>query len=155
MTKNSVITDAMRHVIGVESEPYTFVVEQGDIIRYAQAIGDANPLFTDEVAARKMRYGGIVAPPTYLIVMRIIEGQVADRRALLQFPYQRSLDGGSDWTYYEPIRPGDRLTATAKIADLYERDGSLGSMLFVVTEITYRNQFGEVVVRQRDTGIYY
>jgi acyl dehydratase len=155
VTQNAVITDAMRRVIGVESQPYTFEVEKGDIVRYAQAIGEVNPLFMTEPAARKMRYGGIIAPPTYLIVMRFIESQVANQRALLQIPYRRSLDGGSDWTYLEPIRPGDRLTATAKIAELYERDGSRGHMFFVVTEITYVNQFGEVVVRQRDTAIYY
>ena len=155
MTQTSVITDAMRRVIGVESQPYTFEVEKGDIVRYAQAIGELNPLFTSELAARKMRYGGIIAPPTYLIVMRFIESQVANQRAQLQIPYARSLDGGSEWTYVEPVRPGDRLTATAKIADLYEQDGSRGHMLFVITEITYVNQFDEVVVEQRDTAIYY
>lgn len=76
-------------------------------------------------------------------------------QVLLQIPYQRSLEGGSDWTYFEPERPIDRLTATAKNAALYEREGSLGRMLFVVTEITYRNQFNESVVQQCDTGIYY
>lgn len=44
----------MRRVIGVESSPYFFVFEQGDITRYAQAIGDANPHFTDAAAARKI-----------------------------------------------------------------------------------------------------
>ena len=155
MTQSSVITEAMRGAIGVESQPYTFDVEKGDVVRYAQTIGDHNPLFTNEAVARKLRFGGIVAPPTYLIVMRFIESQVANQRALLQIPYSRSLDGGSDWTYLEPVRPGDRLTATARIADLYEHDGSRGHMLFVVTEITYTNQFGEVAVRQRDTAIYY
>jgi len=145
----------MRRMIGVVSEPYTFEVEKGDIVRYARAIDETNPLFCDEVAARRMRYGGIIAPPTYLIVMRIIEAQVANRRSLWQIPYTRSLDGGSDWTYFEPIRAGDRLTATTKIAELYERDGAWGHMLFIVTEITYANQFGQVVVKQRDTGIYY
>ena len=75
MTGTSVITDEMRRMVGVESQPYTFEVDKGDIVRYAQFIGEHNPLFTDERAARKMRYGGIIAPPTYLIVMRFIESR--------------------------------------------------------------------------------
>ncbi len=155
MIQRSVITEEMRSAIGLESEPYVFEVEKGDIARYAQTIRESNPLYLDEAAARKTRYGGIIAPPTYLIVMRVLEAQVFNRRQRLQVPFRRSLDGGSQWTYFEAIRPGDRLSATAKIADIYEREGALGHMLFVVTQITYVNQFGEVVVKQRDTAIYY
>ncbi|MFP5331132.1 MAG: MaoC family dehydratase N-terminal domain-containing protein [Acidimicrobiia bacterium] len=145
----SLITDEMRKMLGVESPTYTFEVEKGDVARYAQAIGDDNPLFTDEQLARRTRYGGMIAPPTYLIVMRVLEIGVAPPFR----PLSNSLDGGSEWQYFHPIRPGDRISATSKLADLYERDGSLGRMLFVVTEITYRNQFDEIVVIQRDTAI--
>lgn len=151
MSTPSVITQEMRDRIGTESEPYTLEVEKGDIARYAQAIGDANPIFTDEAAARLTRYGGIVAPPTYLIVMRILE----PRDLKLRGPYTRSVDGGSHWRYLEPVRPGDRLTARVKLVDLYEREGALGPMLFVITEITYVNQFGRTVLVQRDTAIRY
>lgn len=147
----SAITPEMRAAVGTESEPYTFEVEKGDIARYAQAIGDADPVFSDEAAARLTRYGGIVAPPTYLIVMRILE----PRDLKLRGPYTRSVDGGSHWKYLEPVRPGDRLTARVKLVDLYEREGSLGPMLFVISEITYVNQFGRVVATQRDTAIRY
>lgn len=151
MSARSAITQEMRQRIGTESEAYTFEVEKGDVIRYAQAIGDGSPLFTDEAAARLTRHGGIVAPPTYLIVMRILEPHDVKLRG----PYTRSVDGGSHWTYLEPVRPGDRLTARVKLVDLYEREGSLGPMLFVITEITYVNQFGRVVLVQRDTAIRY
>jgi acyl dehydratase len=151
MSAPGVITQEMRDRIGTESEPYTFEVEKGDVVRYAKAIGEGDPRFTDEAAARLMRYGGIVAPPTYLIVMRILEPHDVKLRG----PYARSVDGGSHWRYFEPIRPGDRLTARVKLVDLYEREGSLGPMLFVITEITYRNQFGRVVATQRDTAIRY
>ena len=45
-----------RQAIGVEGPPTTIDVEQGAIIKFAQAIGDDNPLFSDEVAARKSRF---------------------------------------------------------------------------------------------------
>ena len=42
---DSIITDKMRAAIGVESVPVTQEIEKGAIIRFAQAIGDPNPLF--------------------------------------------------------------------------------------------------------------
>lgn len=154
MTDQSLVTPAIRAAIGIASKPYAFTVEQGDIARYAAAIGDANPRYRDEALGRKGRFGGIVAPPTYLIVMRILETE-AFRDVKPDLPLSRSLDGGSEWRYGEPIRPGDRLVATKMLVDAYERAGTLGRMLFLVGEITYRNQFDEVVAVQRDTAIYY
>ncbi|MDA1349146.1 MAG: MaoC family dehydratase N-terminal domain-containing protein, partial [Chloroflexi bacterium] len=60
------LTPEMRAAIGSESEPVTWEVEKGEIIRFAQAIGDPNPVYSDEAAARKSRHGGIIAPPTFL-----------------------------------------------------------------------------------------
>ncbi|MDA1349283.1 MAG: MaoC family dehydratase N-terminal domain-containing protein, partial [Chloroflexi bacterium] len=57
--------------------------------------------------------------------------------------------------YFEPVRPGDRITVTARIADIYEKRGRVGNMLFFVREIEYVNQFGELAARRRSTGIFY
>ncbi len=151
MTGTSRITVAMRAAIGVASEPCTLEVEKGDIIRFARATGETDPLFIDEAVARRTRYGGLIAPPTYLIVMRPLLAE----RLNLASPYPKSLDGGTRWTYVEPVRPGDRITATATLVDLYEREGRLGTMLFQVIEIDYVNQFGQRVLSQRDTHIRY
>ena len=150
MTQESVITPEMRAAIDVESEPLTHDVEKGAIIKFAEAIGDTNPIYNDEVAARKSRYGGMVAPPTFLRSINAGPLKVDFRN-----PYSANLDGGSEWEYFEPIRPGDRITVTTMIADIYERAGRLGNMLFVVRETKYVNQFGNTVAKQRTTGISY
>ena len=150
MTQESAITPEMRAAIDVESEPLTHDVEKGAIIKFAEAIGDTNPIFNDEVAARQSKYGGMIAPPTFLRSMSAGTLKVDFRN-----PYSANLDGGSEWEYFEPIRPGDRITVTTKIADLYERAGRLGNMLFLVRETKYVNQFGNTVAKQRTTGISY
>ena len=146
----SIITDKMRAAIGVESVPVTEEVEKGAIIRFAQAIGDPNPLFTDEAAARKSRYGGLIAPPTFL--RSVIAGPPTVE---FEQPYSAGLDGGSEWEYFEPVRPGDRITHTVRITDLFEREGRLGNMLFVISEGRFVNQFGTLVALERNTGIHY
>lgn len=145
------LTEAMRQqAIGQESPPVCLEVEKGAIIKFAQAIGDGNPLFNDEAAARKTSYGGLIAPPTFLRSL----GQI---RPDLPFdiPLHRVLDGGSDWEYFQPVRPCDRITAVARITDLRERSGRLGLMLISTIVTTYRNQFDEVVATQTNTTIRY
>ena len=150
MADQSVITQEMRDAIGVESEPVTHEVERGAIIKFARAIGDPNPLYNDEEAARETHYGGLIAPPTFLRSMLSGPSKVEFER-----PYSAGLDGGSEWEYFEPVRVGDRITVTDRIADLYERQGRLGNMVFIINETKYVNQFGQTVALQRTTGISY
>ena len=55
----------------------------------------------------------------------------------------------------KPVQAGDVITATTKVVDIYEREGRLGKMLFVISETTYKNQDGEIVAKARNTGISY
>lgn len=146
----TVITDSMRAAIGKDSVPKTYLVEAGAIRRFADAIGDPNPLYRDEEAARESSYGSIVAPPTFLRLFR-------PSPAIVEFPnpYSSVLDGGSRWEYFEPVRPGDKITVTVRLLDLYERDGSLGNMLLALRENRFFNQLDKLVAVDRDTEIYY
>ena len=150
MTLESVITQEMQDAIGVESDPLTHEVEKGAIIKFAQAIGDTSPIFNDEQVARGTRYGSLIAPPTFL--RSTPPGPLTVE---VDSSYTARLDGGSEWEYFEPVRPGDRITVTIKIADIFERQGRLGNMLFIVRETKYVNQFDNVVALQRGTSISY
>jgi len=139
-----------QQAIGKESDPQSMDVEKGAIIKFAQAIGDDNPLYSDEVAARDSRFGGLIAPPTFL------RSAVAARPDLpFEVPFDRMLDGGSDWEYFVPVRPGDRITAVSRIEDINERNGRIGLMLIQTIVITYTNQFGQVAATQTNTSIRY
>jgi hypothetical protein len=48
---------------------------------------------------------------------------------------------------------GDRITATGRVADAYEKSGSTGTLLFIIFETDYVNQRGERVARLRGTMI--
>ncbi len=150
MTQESAITPEMRAAIGVESEPYTNDVEKGAILKFARAIGDTNPIYSDDEAARQSRYGGLIAPPTFFRLFRS-----GPMKVDVKSPYSANLDGGSEWEYYEPVRPGDRITVTTKISNIFERAGRLGNMLFIQRETRYVNQFDATVAIQRTTGIGY
>ena len=140
----------MRDAIGVESEPVTHEIEGGALARFVEAIEDPNPVFSDGPAARTTRYGGTIAPPTFFD--SLTSGPM---KVPFQNPYEGSLEGGSRWRYFEPVRPGDSITVTSRISEIYERQGRLGNMLFVVREIKYTNQFGKVVAERLRTAIFF
>lgn len=142
--------EALKKLVGVESPPVMYEVEKGHIKRFAQAIGDSSPLWTDEAQARKGHNGGIIAPPTFLRAF-----EPAPFPENVKSPYSRVLDGGSEWEYFEPVRPGDRITVVQRFIDVAERAGRMGPMLFMVREMRYTNQFGQLVATQRATGISY
>jgi acyl dehydratase len=146
---NKILTDEMLKTVGFSTRPVTHEIEPGAIRKFARAIEDSNPLFNDEQAARKTRFGGMIAPPTF---GRMLGG------IFLRLPFQlpkRGLDGGSEWEFFHPIRAGDRITVQTKLAELRESEGRMGTMIFHTYEVSYTNQFSEVCVLQRFTLISY
>jgi len=142
------MVDFDRSVLGVESAPIHYDVEKGAIRKFAEAIGDEDPIYYDAKAAQDAGLKTIVAPPTFLCTFR------AQELPDLKIAFGRvRLNGGNAYEYYQPIYAGDTVTVTAKYADVAERTGRTGKMVFVSTELTFRNQHGEVVAKGRHTGI--
>ena len=54
-------------------------------------------------------------------------------------------DGGKCVEVTGPVRPGDTLTAKSLIADIYEKTGRSGTMVFIVHRMVFTNQKGEPV----------
>jgi acyl dehydratase len=128
----------------------TYEVEKGAIRKFARAIGDASPIYHDDDAARGAGYRGIATPPTFL--RSLIPGP---ERVPFPEPFQRILDGGSQYAFDEPLIAGDRITVVSRLVELFEKQGKLGAMLFKVREIRYRNQHGRLTATQRTTTITY
>ncbi|MDY6908069.1 MAG: MaoC family dehydratase N-terminal domain-containing protein [Chloroflexota bacterium] len=152
MAEESVVTDEMRAAIGTQSEPTVIEIEKGMIRKHAEAVEDPNPLWQDGEYARRARYGGMVASPGLLTCVMMMGERV---QLPFQLPFLRVLDGGGEWEFFQPIRPGDVLTVTNKLVNLRERTGKSGKMVFTITETTWKNQRDEVVARAQGTIIMY
>ena len=133
-------------VIGREFDRYTYCVTKEEIAEFAASLGDTNPLYTDEEYAKRTPYGGIIAPPTFCVAFRS-RANLPD----LKLSYgKRGFDGGKECLLYQPIRPGDTITGIDCIAEVYEKTGRSGNMIFIVRESAFTNQHGEkvAVIRQ-------
>lgn len=149
---NSIITDKMRAMVGVDSEPLAYEIEKGAIKKFAEAIEDPNPLWQDEDFARKTRYSSIIAPPTFITSLRAFD---ALSRFLAESPVKRIINGGNEIEYFQPVKVGDKIAVTQRIADLREREGKLGRTVIITLEATFRNQKGEVAAKARTAILAY
>jgi acyl dehydratase len=147
---DTVISDELRAFIDLESNAVTYDIERHAVERFACAIGDPNPLYTNRELAESSSYGSLIAPPTFF--RSLLPG---DYPLPYPEPFAHILDGGSKYRYNEPVRVGDRITVVRKITDLFVKLGRMGTMLFKVSEISYTNHECRLVATQTTTTITY
>ena len=159
---DSLITPEIRAMVGQEAFfPGTEAVEKGVIKRYCVAVGDLNPLYLDEEYARKTRYGGIIAPPTFVFsVNNKVDAPVGEDgrplgRVKLPPPLNRIARAGNEYEFGKPARPGDVISARRKITSIFEKEGKAGGLVFVEYEITYTNQRQEVLGINRERLVFF
>jgi acyl dehydratase len=154
MTEISGVVAELRGLIGLTTQPVVNEVERGAIRRYADAVGDDNPLYTDVAYAGISRYGEILCPPGFFgwptkVSDTVMEVMGAMFGILFKAGLFRILDGGREYEFYLPIRAGDTLTWYARFADVTEREGKSGKMVILTTELIYLNQNGDLVAKAR------
>jgi len=131
------VIERLKTRIGVEGPAVTATVEAGHVRRFAEAIGDDNPRWKTE------------APPTFLVALAGASMHLDDAE-----DYGKGwLNGGNRFEYFAPVMIGDQITARGHIADVFDKSGASGEMLFIVFETEYTNQRGELVAKVRGTVI--
>jgi hypothetical protein len=135
------------------------------IRHWVAALDDRNPIYLDEAAAKRSRFGHLVAPPAMLQVWTFppptIEG-IAERggapgemdpdSALVKLDeagYVGTLATNSELQFDRYLAIGERLHSTTELTDISELKGTgLGAGYFVTWVNTYFVESGEEVGRQ-------
>ncbi|HUB06942.1 MAG TPA: MaoC family dehydratase N-terminal domain-containing protein [Myxococcales bacterium] len=130
------------------SRPALNEIERGAIRRFAEAIGETNPLFFDPEAARAQGYRDVLAPLLFPFSLRssLTLKDVAQ-------PNRTVLSSDQQVEAFEPICAGDQLLVSSRIAELTQRPGNTGPLEFVVVEDEGRTPEGKIVFRTRRTLI--
>jgi acyl dehydratase len=131
--------------------------------RFAMVVGESNPLYFDDAYARAHGYPGIVAPPSYLAAVlgwgdgpreEALMADGSDPALVLpETVGHRFMGGGQALEFFAPVCAGDTVTARKRLADVYERQASSGTLIFMVSETVFQNQRGENLMRCRETLI--
>ncbi|MFN0063987.1 MAG: MaoC family dehydratase N-terminal domain-containing protein [Myxococcaceae bacterium] len=136
-----------KNAIGRTSPPAANEVERGAIRRFAEALGDYNPIYFDETYARAAGYPAVVAPPTFPASFH----SAADLRELLGVGVKSLLHAEQAFEYERPIFAGDRIHVSTRVADIQERTGPAGRMEVALVDDEGRDDAGKLVFRSRRT----
>jgi acyl dehydratase len=158
-----VVPEDVAKLIGKMDAPTIYEIEKGQIRKHADAIGDRNPLYWNEDHARNSRYGSLISPPGFF-------GWPVNWSGVFPFSLEESvlslalegmnkagfpfiLDGGVEFEFLLPVKVGDVIVSSCKLAEVTEREGKSAKMFFIALDVTYTNQDGAVVCKRRQTTI--
>ena len=126
-------------------------IERGRLKFFAKAIGETDPVYTDEAAARDAGYADLPAPPTFLFAAELDSGAMFGLLDRLGVPHEKVLHGEESFEYLGPVVAGDTVTVSSRIKDIYDKKG--GALEFLETESQAVNQHGALVARLRSLTV--
>ncbi|TDF83773.1 MaoC family dehydratase N-terminal domain-containing protein [Pseudomonas sp. H9] len=138
---------ADKSLIGHKLGAKSIEIEKGRLRFFAKAIGETDPIYTDEAAAKAAGHKSLPVAPTFL---KCLESELRDLSASLQmlnFDLARILHAEQSFAYHKMAYAGDTLTFDGEIADVYEKKG--GALQFVVFNYRVTNQDGEHIADVR------
>ena len=131
-----------RNVLGQVLGERDIIISQEIILRYCKAIGETNPKYTEPGPEQ-------IAPPGICTILEAPQGDVE-----IKIPFANTrMHAGSAIFSYEPIRAGEKLKATVKLADVFTKTGRSGPMGFIIYENEFVREDGTVVARIQDTRV--
>ena len=140
-----------RQYIGHTMPKFSATVEKGRLRFFAKAIGETDPVYTDEAAAQAAGHPGLPVPPTFWFCLEMESPDPAAIRNLLGLDYRRLLHGEQGFTYHRMAYAGDVLSFEQRIEDIYDKKG--GALDFVLRKTRVTNQRGEHVADLRTVTV--
>ncbi len=136
-----------RLMIGKALPTHSVVVESGRLRFFAKAIGETNPVYIDEAAARAVGHSSLPVPPTFLFCLEMDAPDPFTWFSMVGLDLSRVLHGEQSFTYHAMAYAGDTLHFEPRVADIYAKKG--GALQFVVKETRVTNQQGRHVADMR------
>jgi acyl dehydratase len=159
-----VITEEARRWAERDYPRFEMQVTATDIARFAHATGETNPIHFDKDAAAAAGYDDVVAPTLFTYVVRMhasalvppdqLERDGSPTADVPPLPTRRAMAGETAVVLGERVVAGDVIGVEKRLADMYEKEGRSGPLVFVEMEFTFTNQRGELVARENFTRIY-
>ena len=122
--------------VGRVFQEFDLVVDRERMLDWAISCGETDPRFIDP---DHPDFQASTAFPTHVNAARMLPDDFT------QIGSGRGIDGGKSIEWHRPMRAGDELHATVEIADIYDKTGRSGTMVFIVNRMTFTNADGQVV----------
>ncbi|MBW1829736.1 MAG: MaoC family dehydratase N-terminal domain-containing protein [Deltaproteobacteria bacterium] len=113
------------------------------IRKFADGIGDPNPLWRNRVYAASTVYGSLAAPPSWV-------NSVLPTWVLQGLPGVHALHSSTDWEFYLPILLNDRIAPECYFTGCkVVKSEFAGRSILERQESRFYNQKGELVARAK------
>jgi acyl dehydratase len=156
--------ERLRRKIGIYVKPPTlphnYEVTWDNVRRFAHGYGDSNPLWCDPDYARTTRWGGLIAPPTFLWTMGepIIPNHTPEERAIVKGDPLAGLGAYQavmEYEWWRPLEINDRLRMQRVTLGVSVREKSefSGRAVHETRGFVFRNQRDELHAIQRGTWV--
>jgi hydroxyacyl-ACP dehydratase HTD2-like protein with hotdog domain len=148
---STLLDDALLQNIGRQSEPQRELVTRRDIRKYAVATDNRQRKYLD----------GDEAPPMFHLPLfwdvveldQLTPDGVSIDPLLPKFPLEKAMAGGLHIEYHRPVHPGDWLTATRTLSNIYEKQGRSGTLIFYEVVMEIVDDDGQPVITEKTTRI--
>ncbi|MBB4929337.1 acyl dehydratase [Lipingzhangella halophila] len=104
--------------------PELYEVTRGKIREFAEAIQDANPIYTDAATARAAGYTDVIAPPTFPIIMGMAGAGQAIVDPELRLDFSMVVHREQRFRYSRPMEAGDLVHCVTRISDIKALGGN-------------------------------
>lgn len=91
--------------VDIPIPPLVVEVEKWQLRFFAKAVGETNPIYFDEAAARAAGHLSILAPPTYAVTLSLCEADPYARYRSLGIDWCRMLHAHQGFEYFAPSMP--------------------------------------------------
>lgn len=125
---------------GVLQKPWNTVLTADAVRRWAECMGDLNPLYNDEDHARGSRWGAPVAPPGFEWSMGIDRNPEMDEAFVKET--SKALRGvqlfhsGAEYFYYRPFTEGIRIYKSEVVGSVQEKMSKFGGKSVIVDNVS-------------------
>ena len=141
--------DYDKSIIGLEVALGQIELTREMVRRYCDAVGETNPLYTDDEAAAASLHGAVLVPPA--LITTVLQGRGYDLK--IGFG-NASFMAGTRLDWHAPVKAGDTIGATSAVHEVYEKTGRSGRMVFVVDRTRYVNQDGDEIGSMDTSHVY-
>lgn len=130
-------------------------ITESMVQQYVFASEDDHPAYLSDASAAAAGTERVVPPMLYQAATRPYkplseyspDGIVVENRPVIGSG--QSVGGTLSVDWIRPLRVGDRLSGVKTLVSMKEKDGSKRKFVVVLWETEYRDQIGELVIRER------
>lgn len=125
---------------GILQTPWNTALNPDAVRRYAECIGDLNPLYNNEDYAKATRWGEVVAPPGFEWSMGIDRNPEMDEQFVKET--RSALRGvqlfhsGAEYFYYRPFTEGVKIYKSEVVGSVEEKTSRFGGKSVIVDNVT-------------------